>query len=515
MPSTESDLIVHNPSIDDIFIALFVLSSGMLEPLRVRYRSVRQELRRTERRELRDLRRWLEDTQNLLGLTALVVVPLLIGLITWVSNVSPVVSFFVYPPLASGTYTLFADPEGRYSSPHAFVGGMTLGALSGWTALEISVRVLYTVPPEQFHVHAGAATLGIFLTGVTTWLFGVEEPTAYSSALLVLVTGSAKLTYVAGIAVSSLLVAGTFAVWRRRFYRGKSRYLFRSTSGHDHVLVPIREGMPESVAIFAARIAAAHDTGKVLLVETVESSTIEETEVELATTGSPASEDVTGEPDVASLTDAAEERIVDRAVERLARLESKVGDVVDVSCESVVVVEGTSTGETLLQTARNENCDLVVAPYETGDNGPAPFVQTLLTGDVDTVIFSPSNGRTEWNRILAMVHSSGPVANSMLDFAQRLAGQGTISACTCISDHHERRDAEILLETLVESLTATVDTQIHQGTVTDFLESNASLYDLAVLGARADREQSLDSYLTATLERGLELDCDVAIVHCK
>jgi len=137
----------------------------MLDSIRSRYHSVRRRIRRTERREVRDLRRWLEDTENLLHLSALVFVPLLIGAVTWLSNVSPVVSFLVYPPLASGTYTLFADPEGRYSSPRKFVGGMTAGAVCGWIALEVSARFWYPTTPEQFQVHAGAVALGIFLTG--------------------------------------------------------------------------------------------------------------------------------------------------------------------------------------------------------------------------------------------------------------------------------------------------------------------------------------------------------------
>jgi hypothetical protein len=224
----------------------------MFESLRYRYHSVRRRVRRIERREVREFRQWIEDTENLLRLSALVVVPLLIGWITWLSNISPVVSFLVYPPLASGTYTLFADPGGRYSEPRKFVGGMTAGALSGWLALELSAHFLYTVPPEQFQVHAGAAALVIFLTGVSTWVLDFEEPTAFSTALLVLVTGSEELTYVAGVAVSSCLVAGVFVVWRRHFYQERSRYLFQSTSGDDQVLVPIREEASESLALFAA-----------------------------------------------------------------------------------------------------------------------------------------------------------------------------------------------------------------------------------------------------------------------
>ena len=66
------------------------------------YRSARRRLQEFERREIRAIRHWLADAENLLHLSALVFVPLLVGGVTWLANVSPVVSFLVYPPLAAG-----------------------------------------------------------------------------------------------------------------------------------------------------------------------------------------------------------------------------------------------------------------------------------------------------------------------------------------------------------------------------------------------------------------------------
>ena len=54
--------------------------------------------------------------------SALVLVPVLVALVTKLSNVVGVLPFVLFPPLASGTYTLFANPEGRYASPVRFVG---------------------------------------------------------------------------------------------------------------------------------------------------------------------------------------------------------------------------------------------------------------------------------------------------------------------------------------------------------------------------------------------------------
>src|SRR6056297_1246106 len=107
----------------------------MRKELRTRYRSYVRRVRRIERREVRQLRRWVEHTDNLIHVSVLVFVPLLIGLVTLLSHRTQILSFLLYPPLASGTYTLFANPQGRYSSPWRFVTGLTLGALCGWMAL--------------------------------------------------------------------------------------------------------------------------------------------------------------------------------------------------------------------------------------------------------------------------------------------------------------------------------------------------------------------------------------------
>ncbi|MCD2200711.1 HPP family protein [Halobacterium sp. KA-4] len=485
----------------------------MLDSVRYRYHSIRRRVRRVERREVRDLRSWLEDTENLLHLTALVIVPFLIGVVTWLSNVSPIVSFLVYPPLASGAYTLFADPEGRYSSPRKFVGGMTAGAICGWIALEVSARFWYPTTPEQFHVHAGAAALGIFLTGVATWGLSLEEPTAFSTALLVLVTGAERLTYVGGIVVSSLLIAGVFLLWRRNVYHERARYLFRSTQSDDQILVPIRDDTDESVVLFAARLASAHDAGKIVLMRTVRSETIEETAAALeATDGEAITED--REESSEPVTELAEERLTEEQLQDLERLQDRITSVVDVPCEFVVAVEDESAGETVLSTAKAENCDLIVCGYETEEEDPSPFVRTILNGNTDAVVFRSSNGRTEWERILVMVRTSGELANAMLDFAHRLIpGDGTVSACTCVSQQRDRRMAEITLENLIESFPNPIETRVATGSVEKFLERNTSLYDLAVIGASTDRGAVSRFVSTPTFERIQAVDCDLAIVH--
>ncbi len=94
-------------------------------------RAVRKRLRRIERRELSEFRRWIQNTTNLLHLSVVVLVPLLLAVVTSLSNRIQVLSFLLFPPLAAGTYTLFSDPEGRYADPVRFVASLSTGAACG------------------------------------------------------------------------------------------------------------------------------------------------------------------------------------------------------------------------------------------------------------------------------------------------------------------------------------------------------------------------------------------------
>src|SRR6056297_1496564 len=130
----------------------------MPDGLRRRIRALLARLRRAERRELREFRRWAETTDRLVHLSVLVFVPLLIGLVTLLSNAVPALSFLLFPPLASGSYTLFANPRGKYADPGQFVAGLTIGAACGLGALWVSSTFL-PAPAGRFQVAAGAAVL--------------------------------------------------------------------------------------------------------------------------------------------------------------------------------------------------------------------------------------------------------------------------------------------------------------------------------------------------------------------
>jgi len=233
---------------------------------------LRRRLRRAARHRRIAARLWLERTSNLIHLSVLVFVPLLIAVVTWLSNTADLVTFLLFPPLAAGTYALFSNPAD--ASPWTFVVGITAGAVCGW----IAVAAVGTPPPAATAVGlTGAispegAALSVLLAAVVTWVVGIDEPSAFSTALLVLVTGGNQLVYVAGVAASSLLVATGFVLYRERIYERRGEYLYRTVRSDDAVLVPLWEGSAESVAHFAARVAAAHDAGKVVLVGSAESS---------------------------------------------------------------------------------------------------------------------------------------------------------------------------------------------------------------------------------------------------
>jgi nucleotide-binding universal stress UspA family protein len=454
----------------------------MFEGVLARLVAAARRLRRFERRELAAFGRWLQHTGNLLHLTVLVAVPLLIGLVTLVSNAFAELSFLLFPPLASGAYTLFSDPEGRYASPRKFVVGLVVGALCGWAALGLSP--LLPSAPTVVSVSPVSAAFSIFLTGAATWLLDVEEPAAFSTALLVLVTDDASPeAYVASVAVFGGLVALVFAVWRSRFYERRAQYLYDTAQGDDHVLVPMRgdHERAETTALFGATLAAAHDAGKVVLLSILDESAGDDTG---ATT---------------------------TAAERLENVARTIRTRAGVPCE-IVVARGAPV-PTTLETAANTNCDLVVTPYEEDHGLLSPYVRGVFDSRFDAVAFRSTTGRRRWRRLLVTVARPGDTAHAMLDFAARLAGKGgNISVCTCIDAEVERRRAESRLANLAETVDVDVETRVARSRITDFIGANASAYDLLIVGSSGDRSRASRFVSPPTFEQLHDVDCDVAIV---
>ncbi|MFD1585709.1 HPP family protein [Halorientalis brevis] len=529
----------------------------MRDRLRERYHAALTRIRRFERRESYEIRRWLENTRNLVHLSIVIFVPLLIALVTWLSNAVGILPYLLFPPLASGTYTLFAEPESEYASPSRFIGGLTIGALCGWFSYELLTG---STQSGGFTVSPTAAAVSIFLTGLVTWLLNVEEASAYSSALLVhiidvgnvadisvvlvsgvTVTVTPQLTYVASVFVSSTLVAGAFVVWYRQFYEQRAQYLYESTKGDDHVLVPMRTESADQTAMLGARLAAAHDAGKVVLLDIVDSEAVAAAQRELlsrdaarlspnvgADGGSPNSEETVSEgatdsePRSPGLSpaDLMDKIAADRAVaaaatrleERAAEIETQVG----VPCEVVVAVDTGNTASLVLETARQANCDLIATPYEEQYGSLSPFVRSLFRGNVDVLVHRSQSGRTRWRRVMVPVRRAGDVAHAMIDFAIRLTGQtGQVSVCNCVEQGRKMRRAQEMLSDLVDPFDGPLETLVSPDPIAEFLDHHAAEYDLVFMGASMDRSAASRLISPPTFERIQDLDCDVAIVDRK
>ncbi len=500
----------------------------MLERAREAFRTLRLRLRRLERREVGEFLRWVENTDNLLHLSVVLFVPLLIGLVTLGSNVLSGLSFLLFPPLASGTYTLFSDPEGRYANPVTFVLGLSLGGFCGWAALEAAVAV-YGQSSDSLLVHPESAALAIFLTGALSWALNVEQPAAFSTALLILFVRQAGATpseFMVSVVLSSTVVAAVFSLWRDRFYEERARFLYQSTRGDDHVLVPMRGPTADATALFAARLAAAHDAGKVVLLDVVadqqqaaaEEAILEsDDDVTLAPgadsidAASPDSENGGGERDDASAPDGtprAAQQAAAKLETRAANIQTRIG----VPCE-VVVATGDPVATTLA-TAEKTNCDLVATPFERDEDGLlSEFPRAILGGPVDTVVFRSATDREQWKRIMVPIARPGDSAHAMIDFAERLAGEaGHVSVCTCIDEEADRRRAETRLSNLVETARGNVETRVARSQIVAFLQANATAYDLVIVGSSRDRSAASRFFSRPTFERLSDLECDFAVV---
>lgn len=559
----------------------------MLDGLRSWWRTVLVRARRVERRELREFRAWLETTRNLVHVSLLVILPAVLGLVTFVSNVVATLPFLLFPPLASGSYTLFAHPEGKYASPTRFVGGLTSGGFCGWLALETAARYWYRVPPNDFQIHAGAVALGIFLTGVVTWTLDIEEASAYSTALLIHlvdvtntapvaipVTGSFRfvvgpgLLYVVSVFVSTSIVAAVFVVWRSRVYERRARFLYATTKGDDHVLVPMRGDHREATAMLGASLAAAHDAGKVVLLDVVDDEAIARAEHAMLEASDPAADvptndgsagrvrrtdraggssrsgpagravrpgyatiaetnaetipeavseaiDEAGDDDAGEDTgDMAKKRAAVEAATELERTAHRIETRTGVPCQVVVAIGGTDRAGTVLGTVRETNCDLVVTPYEERHGQLSRFVRDLFRGEVDVLVHRSVDGRTEWREVLVPVRKASDVAHGMIDFATRLArSTGRVAVCHCLESSGNRREAEEMLANLVETYSGTIETRISRSSIETFLSNNAGQYDLTIIGASTDRTTASRFISPPTFQRIQSLDCDVALLH--
>jgi nucleotide-binding universal stress UspA family protein len=448
--------------------------------------------------------RWIENTNNLLHLTVLFVIPVLIAGVTFVSNAVNTLSFLLFPPLASGSYTLFSDPEGQYASPVKFVVALTVGALCGLVAFGFT-ELVYG-PTGTAIVHPSSAALAIFLAGAATWALDVEAPSAFSTALLTLFTGNVDPEeYVVSIFFASVVIAIVFSVWREEFYERRAEYLYGTVKGDDHVLVPMRGETANRTAFFAARLAAAHEAGKVVLLDVLSP---DETVDEEGTTADGDTVDTDANP--AENPDSTGSSAGDAAVERLESCAHEIRTKVGVPVE-VVVARGDPLSATV-EAAGNTNSDLVVTPYEEDRGLLSDYVQGLFGGAYDSVAFRSVDEAYRWRRILVLVSRPGDAAHAMIDFATRLAGQtGNVSVTTCIGSEVERRPAESKLANLVETAEGNIETRVARTDVTAFIASNAATYDLVVLGSSGERSAASRFISPPTFERIRETDCDVAV----
>jgi hypothetical protein len=483
-----------------------------------RWTTFARRARRFERRELREFRAWIERTSNLVRLSALVFVPLLVATVTYLSNSLETLSFLLFPPLASGTYTLFSNPRGKYSSPVRFVAGLTAGAGCGWGALWLATTVGIAAPTTGNGVSVVAAAVAVFLAGAITWASDVEEPAAYSTALLgLLVPLETQLAFVTSVVLTSTLVAVVFWIWRTEFYEKRATILYHSTSGDDHVLVPMQGEHADATAMLGARLAAAHDAGKVVLLDVVEDEATAEAEralldrhddVTLAADGSSNGEG-TAETDAGTDPDRTVAEMADALEDRAAEIAS----VVDVPCEVVVAVDRGDRGATILQAARATGCDLLAVPYRERRETLAPFVRDLFASEIDVIVHRSNEGRTDWRRTMVPVRQTSHVAHSMVEFSLRLARDvGSVSVCHCIGESGNLRRAEEMLADLVDPFRGPIETRISRSPIRAFLEDNAHHYDLVFVGASRDRSAASRLVSPPTFERLGDLDTDVAIV---
>lgn len=456
----------------------------MFDRVQMRYRDLYQRIHRLERREMHELQQWLQQTNSIVHVSVVLFVPFLIGTVTWLFTSVEQLSFFLFPPLASGTYTLFSDPRGQHASAWKFVAGLTVGAVCGLVVLQFSATFVYHVQLGQFHVSPDSAALSVLLTAIATWALNVEEPSAFSTALLVLVVPTDPLNYVVAVALSTIIVGVVFTAWRDLFYDQREQYFQRSVEAKKDVLVPVVDGQTEVTAMFASRLTASSPDGRVVLLDMVPKES--------------GSNSDRGKQETSSIQSVKQ------------RIEAET----DASCEVYTMIAEQSSADAVLNMAVELGSDLIVTPFENERQEPSSHVRELFKSDFDVIAFRPGNTETHWERVLVPIRKAGTIAQTMLGAARRIAGDtGRVSVCSCISRSSERRPTERMLSSLVETIRCPCETHVAQATIDDYLSERARNYDLLVIGASTDRSTASRWLSPPTFERLEGIDCDIAVIH--
>jgi len=509
-------------------------------------RRLRRRLRRIERREQSALRRWIEDTDNMIHASVLLFVPLTIAAVTALANSVPSLSFLLFPPLASGAYTLFADPEGRYASPIRFVAGLTIGAICGWIAL------VTLGSPGSGDVNAWAAMLAVLLTGGATWALDVEEPSGYSAALLLLVQEAPPTVYVISVAIASTIVAGVYVAWHDTIYENRAEFLYATTGRDDDVLVPMVDGC-ESIARLGARIASGHDQGRLVLLGIANGPEERHADGEQPESGDGdcvgASDAQRPDPEHSGSPDAERKQPVDAGtvsggdeddargthgnetpggdgsedapnndperpaeqaiVDRLEAQADELRDATGTNCQ-VVVARGSNPATVTRETARETGCDLILAPFHGPDEDG--FVTSLFASELD--VAAARVDRERWLQVLVPIRSAGDLAHRKVDLARRIAGPaGRVTVAHCIGSETERRKAEAMCANVVDAYEGRFGTLVARADVQEFLGDHAPANDLIVLGASTDRSPVSRMLSPPTYERVHTVDTDLLVVH--
>ncbi len=426
---------------------------------------------------------WLKITENFVAVSVVLLVPVVIAAVTVASNTYAELSFLLFPPLASGAYTLFSNPDERYRSASNFIRGTTIGGLCGWSA-----NVLIGGSPGG--VDPLAAGLAMFLVGVVTWITRLQTPSAFATALLVLTTTEASaVAYVTSVAAGSAIVAGVFIAWHEGVYKRRTQFLYGTLSTADHVAIPVTSATDPAIPLGAA-LAAAHDAGRVVIVGILEDRDGDEGE--------------------------NSEQAAIQLGETLSRTADGLAEQHGLPCEAAVAAGDERTA--IADAVQRTNSDLIVA---SGSPEDATRIETALGLPTDTVALRSHGETGAWRRVVVMIARPGDIARAMLDFAARISAAShsessrystRVTACTCIRAESERRVAERLLASLVTTVDHPVETRISRDNHTEFVADNDDIYDLALFGAPHRLDDPARFITGEGADQLGSLGCDVAVV---
>lgn len=170
-------------------------------------------------------RRWTMTSATTCWVSALIVVPVLIGFMTFLELHSPF-RFLLFPPLAALAYAIFTSPDRPSANIRGVIAAPTLTAL-----LVLPISVWLGDSPVAF-------ALAVLVTMIVLRVMGTALVPSLALAVLIVLLRVHDIAFAISVFVATALLFVIFVLWKRLLLDRWHPRDWHPHRMHGHVLPP-------------------------------------------------------------------------------------------------------------------------------------------------------------------------------------------------------------------------------------------------------------------------------------